>query len=446
MPLKAMNYLESLHFLYAIGNEMPATKFDLDNIRRLCAALGHPERQFVSVLIAGTNGKGSTAATLYSILLQTGWAVGCYTSPHLVSPRERIRVGQEWISEEAFAFQISQVAETASHLLSEGELQAQPTFFEVLTAAMYSHLAAEGVRLAVLEVGMGGRLDATNISCPILTIITSLGMDHQQYLGSHLEDIAVEKAGILRPQVPILLGPVPLPADRVVEDRALAIGAPLVRLQAAATLAPRSRADGFQRFDMTTTDRSYKDLCAPLRGPQQVTSTSLAVLAAEWIGRSYRPISTTQIYKGVRGTIWPGRIQVVREQPRLILDGAHNPDAAENLAGFLEEEFPGGDLLIVFGVMQDKDYIGFGRRLFPLARNVFLTQSSNIRSARVGLLVEAFRTAFQEKIVVCSRLEIALEEALRQARPDSWIVVTGSLYLVGEAMGILGMDPLAPRG
>ena len=441
-----MNYQESIHFLYSLGNEMPAAKFDLENIRRLCAALGNPERQFASVLIAGTNGKGSTAATLYSILLQTGWAVGCYTSPHLVSPCERIRVGQGWISEEEFAIGISRVAEIASHLLEEGLLQVHPTFFEVLTAATYSHMAAKGVRLAVLEVGMGGRLDATNISCPIFTIITSLGMDHQQYLGSRLEEIAAEKAGILRPQVPILLGPVPPVANRVVADRASDIGAPLLRMQETATLALGSRAGGFQSFDMRTSRRSYHDLCTPLRGPQQVTSTALAVIAAEWIDEFYGTIATSQIHEGVRRTIWPGRIQVVREQPRLILDGAHNPDAAENLARFLKEEFPNGDLVVVFGVMRDKDYLGFGQRLFPLARKVLLTQSSNSRSASVVTLVEAFSAAYQEKVVACSSLTAALAEASKLAHPGSWIVVTGSLYLVGEAMRILGVDPLAPPG
>jgi dihydrofolate synthase / folylpolyglutamate synthase len=438
-----MNYQESLQYLYRLGNEMPAGKFDLENIRRLCNQLGNPERQFASVLIAGTNGKGSTVATLYSILQQTGLTVGCYTSPHLVSARERIRVGAEWISEADFGFNIGKVVRTALQLLDHGELRAHPTFFELLTAAMYCHFAAKGVCLAVLEVGLGGRLDATNISCAALTLITTLGLDHQQYLGASLEEIAAEKAGIIRSGVPVLLGPLPQAADQVTQEKALQAGAPLVRLQEYAQVSYGSRVDGFQRFGLKTPSRSYADLGAPLRGPQQVLSSSLAVVSAELLQSQWGSISPAQIQDGVRQTRWPGRIQVVRERPRLILDGAHNPDAAENLAAFLEQAFPGGDLLIIFGAMRDKDFRTFGERLFPLARRVFLTHSSNSRSATLAMLEAAFIPTQGEKMFALPSLEAALAEAMRQAQPDSWVVLTGSLYLVGEAMSLLGVDPLA---
>ena len=244
----------------------------------------------------------------------------------------------------------------------------------------------------------------------------------------------------------MLLGPVPAVAECVVREKAQQIGAPLVRIYHSASIVLRSCTDGVQSFDMKTAQGEYHDLCAPLRGPQQVHSSTMAVLAAEWIGRHFSPITATQIQDGVKATTWPGRIHVVREQPRIVLDGAHNPDAAENLVRFLDAEFRGGDLLVIFGAMRDKDYLTFGHLLFPRARRVFLTRSKNSRFAEVDTLVAAFQPDFPEKMSGSSSLAQALEEAVSLARPESWIVVTGSLYLVGEAMRILNLDPLAPAG
>lgn len=442
--MKEMTYADSLAFLERLGNEVSTAKFGLENIRTLCDALGNPEQQYAAVLIAGTNGKGSTAATLHSILQQAGRKVACFTSPHLVHPRERIRIGADWISEADFAARLSEVEKIGQQLLKQGKLAAHPTYFETLTAAAYLQFAQVGTELAVLEVGMGGRLDATNISRAALTLITSLSLDHQQHLGPRIEDIAYEKAGIFRRGVPALVGPMEAAAAWITERRAREVGAPLCRLSDRARVTVSEVQDGFYGFDLETRHREYRNLDPSLRGPQQPTNTTLAVLAAEMLQQQGYPISSEHIREGIRRTNWPGRMQVVRERPRLLLDGAHNPEAVANLRRFLEENFSGGDLLVVFGAMRDKNYGELGEQLFPPARGVVLTQSRNTRAAEAEVLHAAFRERFGSKLSVAADVAAALQQALAVARDDTWIVLTGSLYLVGEALEFLGLDPTRP--
>jgi dihydrofolate synthase/folylpolyglutamate synthase len=463
-----LSYETALAQMYALGHELaqtPSHKFDLAHIRVLLAALGHPENRFPTVLIAGTNGKGSTAATLASILQASGLKTGLYTSPHLVRINERIRLNGTAIDDDDFALLHDVVDRTAERLVGEGDLPWHPSFFEMLTAMAFEYFARSRPDMVVLEVGMGGRLDATNVVEPRLSIITDIALDHQKYLGETVAEIAREKAGIIRPGGIVVTLPQLPEANNVIGNTILDVGAravnavpyvPPVSPGSGEYLVPSTQypeqADLRLRYPMQVLGREIL-VESPLVGRHQLRNLALAIAAAEELhNQGTVQITPETIARGIRETKWPGRFQVVpaaRDNPEYVLDVAHNPAGAWALRSTLSAAYRdlenGREITMVFGVMRDKAVQEIAEILFPIAGRVILTHANNPRSASPDEIRQAAaRVAVGMDIEEAENVASALERAREVAGPKTagssgLVVVTGSIYIVGEAMRMLGV-------
>jgi dihydrofolate synthase / folylpolyglutamate synthase len=455
--LKASSYQTAVDRLLALGHELaqtPSQKFDLAHMRVLLQALDHPERHFPSVLIAGTNGKGSTAATLASILRASGLKTGLYTSPHLVRINERIRVNGEEISDDDFAFLQGEVDRVAENLVERAELPWHPSFFEMVTAIAFEHFAREKIDLAVLEVGMGGRLDATNVVEPRVSVITDISLDHQKFLGNTVTEIAREKVGIIRRGGAVVTLPQQPEANDVIGNTILELGArgvnavpyvPPVSPGSAQYLVPRSKQENSEyiyRYPLTVLGKQIL-VETPLVGRHQLRNVALAIAAAvELNQQGFGSITPESIERGIRETHWPGRFQAIAARPgwpEMLIDVAHNPAGAWALRSALSERYEGRRLIFVFGAMRDKAIAEMTEILFPLADRVIATRPENPRAASPGEVQQAAaRTGVEVEAV--EEIEIAVERARALAGPTGVIVVTGSIYLVGEVMQGLGVQ------
>jgi len=451
-----MSYETAVASMFALGHELaqsPAHKFDLAHMRVLLGGLEHPERAFPSVLIAGTNGKGSTAATLASILEVAGLKTGLYTSPHLIRINERIRINGVEISDDDFARLHGNVDGVAEQLVETGELPWHPSFFEMMTGIAFSDFAREHVQIAVLEVGMGGRLDATNVVEPMVSIITDIALDHQKYLGNTVGEIAREKAGIIRPGGIVVTLPQQPEANDVIGNAILDLDA--VGVSAVPYVPPVSPASAEYQVPSSESKlaRSRYRLAvmgkeilveSPLVGRHQLRNVALAIAAAEQLGRKgLRGISAESIERGIRETDWPGRFQIVRAHqrwPEIVFDVAHNPAGAWALRSALSARYQDHPLIFVFAAMRDKAISEMAEILFPMARVVIATRAGNPRSASPEEIRESGRRTGAE-IVAVAEVRAAVERARDLARDGEPIAITGSIYLVGEAMQILGVNP-----
>lgn len=404
-------------------------KFGLESMRALLAELGHPEQAWPCLLVAGTNGKGSVCAYAAAALQASGLRTGLYTSPHLVRVHERIVVNGREVSERALQSAVRAVRDAAQRLVERRALLAHPTYFEVLTAAACEHFRRARVDVAVLEVGLGGRLDATNACEPLASAIVTIDYDHQAWLGQTLAAIAREKAGVLRPGRTTVLGPLPAAARRAIESRARATGARLVSAPAGARLT--ERADG--RVDLVTPGHRSTGL-RPLPGRHQRDNLLVAVRLLEAAAAAGLPVDLGRLAEATRRTRWPGRLQLLPGRPRLLLDGAHNPAGARALAAHLRAE-PG--YVLVFGAMQDKDVRELAAPLFARARQVVLTRPRLPRAATPAQLQARTRGLGGGARHRQPSVARALGLARRLAGADGLVVVAGSLFLVGEALARL---------
>jgi len=450
-----MSYETAVARMYALGHELtqsPSHKFDLAHMRVLLEALNHPERKFPGVLIAGTNGKGSTAATLASILRASGLRTGLYTSPHLVRINERIRISGSEISDDDFALLHDVVDRTAERLVEEGELPWHPSFFEMLTAIAFEYFAQNKVEIAVLEVGMGGRLDATNVIKPRVSVITDISLDHQKFLGNTVTEIAGEKAGIIRPGGVVVTLPQQPAANDVIGNTILELGAQGVSAlpyvppvspgsDEYLTRTPESAAECMaSRYPLQVMGKQIS-VETPLVGRHQLRNIAMAIATAEVLSHQGFPITPETIERGIRETRWPGRFQVMPARgtaPEYIFDVAHNPAGAWALRSTLSACYEDRPLTFVFGAMRDKAIGEIAEILFPLAARVIATRADNPRSATPDEIREAAaRTAtdIEDAIDVTS----ALDRACSLAGPRGIVVITGSIYIVGEAMRVLGV-------
>ena len=449
-----MTYQATVQQLYALGHElasMPSHKFDLAYVRELLAGLGNPERRFPSVLIAGTNGKGSTGATLAYILHAAGYKTGLYSSPHLVSINERIRVNGEAIADVEFSEVHDRVEQIAQHLLQQHKLPWHPSFFEMLTAMAFEYFAIVGIDIAVLEVGMGGRLDATNVVEPLVSVIADIALDHQKYLGNTIGEIAGEKAGIIKANgVVVTLPQHPEANDligkAILEKNARGVSAtkyvPPVSPGAATYLAGTPQALGRNRYPLTVMGEEIL-VNSPLPGRHQYRNIALAIATAEELAPFGFKITPKQIEQGIRETQWPGRFQVVPASEatanrQMVLDVAHNPAGAWALRSALSENFPERPLTFVFGAMRDKAIQEMAEILFPLAEQVVATHVNNPRAATPDEIVQAAsRTG--ARLHAEPAAGDALDRAVELTRREGVIVVTGSIFLVGEVMQLMGL-------
>ena len=407
---------------YLASRTRLGVKFGLDTIRAVLARMGHPESAFPSLLVAGTNGKGSVVAYTDAALRASGLRVGRYTSPHLARVNERIAVDGRDITDAALEAAVLRVRAAAEGLVREGTIAAHPTYFEALTAAAFAHFRDRVVDVAVLEVGMGGRLDATNVVDPLASAIVSVDLDHEAYLGTSRAAIAREKAGVLRRDRTTVLGSLDGEARQAVVECGRAVGARL--LDARAGCAIRHGESG---WDLRTPRGAYRGL-RPLPGAHQVDNVRVAIRLLEEAGASGLPFAPAKVAGAIRGARWPGRLETVHGDPPLLLDGAHNPAAARALAEHLRGI---GPFVLVFGAMRDKDIGGMAGALFPAARAVVLTRPRVERAATPAQIAErAGRLADGARREDAPRR--ALAWARRQARPDATVVVAGSLFLVGE--------------
>jgi dihydrofolate synthase / folylpolyglutamate synthase len=451
-----MSYQHTVEQLYALGHELASTpvhKFDLAYVRAMLEALDHPERRFASVLIAGTNGKGSTAATLASILRGAGYKTALYSSPHLVRINERLRVNGEAISDAEFGAMHDRVERTAQELLSAGKLPWHPSFFEMLTAMAFEYFASVGVEIAVLEVGMGGRLDATNVVEPVISVIADIALDHQKYLGDTIAEIAAEKAGIIRANGVVVTLPQHPQANDVIghailEKNARGVSAvqyvPPVSPGAAAYPVGRAAPmRGRNRYPLTVMGEEI-DVDSPLAGRHQFRNIALAIATAEELAHFGFKVTPRQIEQGIRETRWPGRFQVLppsvaTRQREMVLDVAHNPAGAWALRSALSENFSGRDLTFVFAAMRDKPLQEIAEILFPVAERVVVTQVANPRAATTSELLQA-----ASRTGVSLNAEDGVAEALARAyeltKSDGVIVVTGSIFLVGAVMSLMALQ------
>lgn len=458
-----MSYETAVASMFALGHELahtPSHKFDLALVRVLLAALEHPEHRFPSVLIAGTNGKGSTAATLASILQASGLITGLYTSPHLVRINERIRITGEEITDDEFAEIHGKVDRLAGQLVDRGELPWHPSFFEMMTAIAFERFARAKVDIAVLEVGMGGRLDATNVVEPRVSVITDIALDHQKFLGNTVAEIAREKVGIIRPGGVVVTLPQQPAANDVIGNKILELGARGVSaVPYVPPVSPASSQYLAQDSDHTVPSGEPGDFRAiyryplqlrgtqilvetPLVGRHQLRNVALAVATAEELSKQgFAGITSASIERGIRETHWPGRFQVIganQDWPEIVLDVAHNPAGAWALRSALSERYEDSPLIFVFGAMRDKAISEMTEVLFPLADRVIATRAENPRSALSEEIQQAAeRTA--TIVEIAPTVTAALQHARSLAKPNAVIVVTGSIYLVGEAMRILGV-------
>ncbi|WP_263366855.1 bifunctional folylpolyglutamate synthase/dihydrofolate synthase [Edaphobacter bradus] len=484
-----MSYSAAVDHLYALGHELaptspstPRRKFDLEHMRILAHALGDPQATFPSVLIAGTNGKGSTSASLASILTAAGYRTALYTSPHLSRVNERIQVSGTSISDDDFARLYFRVDDTAQRLVREAALPQHPSFFETLTALAFAYFAEQQIDIAILEVGMGGRLDATNIVEPLLSIITDISLDHQDYLGHTIAEIAREKAGILRPRGTLITIPQHPEANQAIGEVAAtldlhAISAapyvphtPIATDQEDKSVLSEARVphpsqlhrEGWEsqtlprnRYSLTLAGQPL-EIDSPLLGQHQQRNIALAIAAAEELrnpmsykslisnSNSYK-ITNQQIEEGIRNTRWPGRLELIRlpEGPALILDVAHNPAGAWTLRAAISQLPEEQPRTLLFSCLRDKDIREMTQILLPLfdssadrppsrwKDHVLFAPIHNPRAASLDDLLAAARSLDVPATATAS-IEAALAEARRLTPPNGLILATGSIYLVGE--------------
>jgi dihydrofolate synthase / folylpolyglutamate synthase len=399
-----LTYPDSVRFLYALGNEIKTAKLGLDRIRLVLAALGNPQDAFRSVHVAGTNGKGSTCAMIEAGLRTAGVRTGLFTSPHLIEPTERIEIDGMPVTPRQFERAFDAVHKVAG--------EPHPTYFETVTAMGFWLFREMRIETAVVETGLGGRLDATNVLDPVLTVITPIDFDHEAYLGGTIEAIAAEKAGILKSRVPAIFAHQRTEAQSVLDRRAAELKIPV------------RRTGEFEIRDLQVTARGseFSGIKCPLAGEHQIENAIAAALALESLG--VPP-------KGIENAVWPGRLEHISPNPDIILDGAHNPAGARALARYLERFYAGRKIWMIYGAMRDKAVDEIAGILFPLASELILTAPNNARALRP----EALR-AIAGRGDRAFDISVALDRVRSEVSEDDVIIITGSLFLVGEARAL----------
>jgi len=433
-----MNYNAAVRYLLSLGRELAAptqagaAKFDLENITVLAERLGRPDRAYPSAHIAGTNGKGSTAAFLESILRHAGFRTGLNTSPHLEKINERIRISGEEISDQAFAETFSRIQALIEELLAAGKLRAHPTYFECVTAMAFESFARERVEFAVFEVGLGGRLDASNILSPVVTIITRIDFDHENFLGHSLAEIAREKAGILKPGVPLILAEQQPQAREVIRARAKSLACEVIEPAQVFRVDGQITQDGrvHARIIAAASGQIF-EVAPSLPGRFQLQNALSALAAARLLQDRGFKIPDEAITQGIAETVWPGRLEKLQSTPDVYCDGAHNPGAARELAHFLEQNFSGRKIFLIYAALRDKAVDEVAGLLFPHAAEVIFTAPRTSRAVSATQLAE-IAGHHAARFSVIPDAERAFEQALAEAAPDDAIFITGSLYLVGQ--------------
>ncbi|MFQ5533143.1 MAG: bifunctional folylpolyglutamate synthase/dihydrofolate synthase [Candidatus Methylomirabilales bacterium] len=432
-----MNYSDALAFLY--GLQRFGIRLGLENIFRLVEVFGHPEAAFRSVHVAGTNGKGSTASFINGILWAAGYRTGLYTSPHLLDFRERILVNNHPIAEEELAALTTEVAQAIDRIFSPSRLSS-PTFFEAATALAFVHFARAPVDWGVIEVGLGGRSDATNVLEAEVSVVTNIGLEHQEHLGDSLESVATEKGGIVREGGWVVSAAEGAALDvigRIVREK----GARLISVQDHYHVTHLGRSEQGETFRLRGRLREYELLKIPLMGRHQVLNAVTAVAVAELLEENGCRVGEPAIGQGLGGAFWPARLQIVSARPRILVDGAHNPPAINALRAFLDEEGFPGRLLVIFGVVKDKAWERMLEILAPLVSTIILTRPESDRGAEPAALAPT-ASRYCREVQLAETMPEALAVARALAASDDTILITGSLYTAAAALRALGFGSL----
>jgi dihydrofolate synthase/folylpolyglutamate synthase len=426
-------YPDSVAFLYSLGNEIKTIKLGLERIKALLDRLGNPQDGPSWVHVAGTNGKGSVSAMIESALRASGLRTGLYTSPHLVEPTERIRIDGEPVSPDAFAGSFETVHAAAVSLIESGGIDGHPTYFETVTAMGLLLFAEAGVEAGVIEVGLGGRLDATNVLHPQLCVITPVDYDHEAWLGTSIEAIAGEKAGIIKAGVPVVLGRQRPEAEGIIVERARRLAAPILRagdwIARKVELHPRGC-----RFQACK-DREEITVDCHLAGQHQLENALTAVAALRRL-----EIPAAAVQAGIASAKWPGRLELVRTRPEVILDGAHNPAGVAALARYIRRFYMDRKACVIYASMRDKSVEEIGGLLEETGADLILTAVGSPRALRPEALREALGMA---RARIARDLPAAYAMARELASDDGVIFITGSLLLVGEARAMLARGELS---
>ena len=421
-----MTYAQSVGYLLSLLGGIRHSDFGLHRIEALCEEMDHPERAFRVVHVAGTNGKGSTAAMIEAGLRNAGYRTGFYSSPHLTSFNERFRVQGQSIENDGFAEAVDRTRRAAERLVARGGREAHPTMFEIVTAAAFEAFRMTKADYGVIEVGLGGRLDATNVVRPELAVVTPIGLDHEAFLGKGLPAIAREKAGIFKQGCSAVSSTQAAPAAQALKQRAAELG---VRL----TFAPerwtvnRVEADQRGRFRfLASAHGTSVEATIGLAGEHQVENALTALCALDRLG-----VGLEHVSQGIAGVDWPGRLEWFEGRPPVLLDAAHNPSGAKTLARYLERFHSNRDIHLIYGSSRDKAVEEVASLLFPVARRVTLTQSQVARSVSPKAL-ESIVDHLHDRIDHAETVLAALERARVEAGPAGLVVIAGSIFLIGE--------------
>jgi len=448
-PMAAFSYQEALNYLYSFVDytlersyRYTPDRFNLDRVRVLLRAVGDPHRAFGSIHVAGTKGKGSVSSLSASALRAAGYRVGLYTSPHLIRLTERIQVDGEELGQQAMASLLEELKPDVARIPGI-------TMFEILTALAFLHFARQNVDFAAVEVGLGGRLDATNVVEPLVSVITSLSYDHMHVLGNSLSDIAREKAGIIKRGIPLVLAPQQHEAERVVEEVARERGAPIIRVGRDWLYAPGGHdLESQSLFIWPASEQAHMDTFVetaggeewappryeiPLLGYHQVVNTAVAYAALQVVRQSGVRLEEEAIQDGFRHVSWPGRFQILSRSPAVVIDSAHNRDSALRLRIALDDYFPGQPVTLVFGAMGDKDIPGMLAELLPRVSRLILTQPDHPRAATIDELA-VLAHGYGWRVKEIKPVAEALRFALSQSRPGEVVVAAGSLTVAGEVL------------
>ncbi len=408
------DHATALEFLY--GLQIFGANFGLDNTRKLAALLGNPQGKLRFIHVAGTNGKGSTCAMLESIYRTAGLRVGLFTSPHLISFRERIQVNRQLIPEADLIRLVKEIQPLLKQFPADNHL----TLFEVVTVMALKYFAEQKCDLVIWETGLGGRLDATNIVTPLASVITNIAFDHEQWLGNTLEKIAAEKAGIIKLGVPVVTAAGQPEVLAVIEQVARQNHSPL---------------------EIVNPERLARTLAPPMLGEHQKLNAAIALATVEVLKNAI-PVNAETIGAGLANVNWPGRLQLIQKPngQKILLDGAHNLAGATALGAALKQDFPGVRPLLIFGALGDKNWPAICRLLAPLADQFLTVPVASERTTDANALAEAFRSANPKAVVA---VKTNLSEALKACKDEPFVVITGSLYLIGEALELLVISPAA---
>lgn len=427
-----MNWQESLAWLESLGQF--GSRPGLERINRVLNELGRPEKELNIIHVAGTNGKGSTCAFISSVLTAAGYRTGLYTSPHLADYTERYQIDGVKAEEEELANCFTRVRKAIDTLSADDGLIL--TEFEVLTVVAFLYFAAHRVDYLVLEVGMGGRLDATNVVLPKLAVITRIGLDHVAVLGGSLAAIAAEKAGIIKPQVPVVSAAQEQEAAAVIEAIAGQNQAKVCTVLDLVSKCPKEHDLSGQRFDMKVADRSFPDLSIKLLGFHQLENAATAVCALRVLSEQGACISEAALRQGLAAARWPARFEVVKRNPLAIVDGAHNPNGAEALAHTVGEYLQDFRPILVLGVLGDKDIEGILGIFASFAQRAVVTRPKSPRAAEPEDVAASLKALGVDTLVEPD-IDTAVAKALAWAGPQDAVLVCGSLYLAGRAREVL---------